>query len=517
MHIRLINEIVDVSADKTPDAIAFRCLEQNLSFSELAARAAKLAAVLTSQGVRPGDRVGVYLRKSVETPVAIYGIMRAGAAYVPLDATAPPERTRRVLQHCGIRHLVSSPGMQGHLKLLLSDGPPLLDSVIGLSGGALDIETIGWDDVATAEMRPPAARIDLDIAYVMFTSGSTGTPKGIVHTHRSGLSYARAAIDVYGVTSEDRLANHSPLHFDMSTFEYFSAPLAGATTIIIPEAYTKLPASLSQLMQDERVTYWYSVPYALIQLLELGVLEDRDLSALRWVIFGGEPFQPKNLAALMRLWPHARFSNNYGPAEVNQCSYYHLEGPPESDTESIPIGKVWENSSGLILDDDGNEADEGELMICSSSMMRGYWDAEELTRRAFYQRDITPGVAQTYLRTGDLVRDTGDGVMRFLGRKDRQIKVRGYRVELDEVELALSSHPAVEEAGAFLGAGDTVIQAGVSLRDTSIEAGDILRHAGQHLASYAVPSEVFIVTDFPRTGTGKIDRPALKERFDTSE
>jgi len=405
--------------------------------------------------------------------------------------------------------------MKAHLKTLIGDDPTLLDSVVGLPASALDVETISWEDVATAPIGKAARRIDLDIAYVMFTSGSTGTPKGIVHTNQSGLSYARAAIDVYGVTSEDRLANHSALHFDMSTFEYFSAPLARATTIIIPEAYTKLPASLSQLMQDERVTYWYSVPYALIQLLEHGVLEDRDLSALRWVIFGGEPFQPKNLSALMRLWPHARFSNNYGPAEVNQCSYHHLDGPPESETESIPIGRVWENSSGLVLDDDGNEVSEGELMIRSTSMMRGYWDAEELTRRAFYHRDVTPGVTQTYLRTGDLVRDEGDGVMRFLGRKDRQVKVRGYRVELDEVELAVSGHDAVEEAGAFLDTSDTVIHVAVSLRDKNVEAADILRHAKQHLAAYAVPSKAYIVTDFPRTGTGKINRPALKAQFES--
>ena len=165
---------------------------------------------------------------------------------------------------------------------------------------------------------------ETDLAYIIFTSGSTGRPKGIMHSHFSALNYARLSANTYELEESDVLSNFSSLHFDMSTMDYLTVTYAGASAVIISEAYTKIPASLSRLMQDEAISIWYSVPFALIQLLQHGLLEQRDLSSLRWVLYGGEPFAPKHLKKLMDLWPHARFSNVYGPAEVNQCTYYHL-------------------------------------------------------------------------------------------------------------------------------------------------------------------------------------------------
>ena len=206
----------------------------------------------------------------------------------------------------------------------------------------------------------PVKILESDLAYIMYTSGSTGAPKGIMHTHHSGLSYAKLSTQVYDVKPSDRIANHAPLHFDISTFGYFSGPLASATTVIIPDAYTKLPASLSTLMEQEKISIWYSVPLALVQLLHNGVLEARDLSSLRWVLYGGENFMPKYIRSLMALWSNATFSNVYGPAEVNQCTFYHLNMPPESDGP-IPIGKnmgkyLLSNPQGRWLGSDARRA-----------------------------------------------------------------------------------------------------------------------------------------------------------------
>jgi amino acid adenylation domain-containing protein len=294
--------------------------------------------------------------------------------------------------------------------------------------------------------------MEQDLAYIIYTSGSTGEPKGIMHTHASGLSYARMAADLYELTNDDVLSNFPPLHFDQSTFDYFSGPLVGATTVIIPEEHRLLPASLSQLMQDERMTVWYSVPFALIQLLLRGALEERDLSSLRWIIFGGEPFPVKYLRALQGLLPDAIFSNNYGPAETNQVMFYHVP-PLDSDfDQQIPIGTLCPNMDCMVVDDNGEQVhlgDVGELLMRTPTMMDGYWDGADLNERAFFTQERTGGLRERYYRTGDLVQLRADGMYDFLGRKDRQIKTRGYRVELDEIESVLLLHPDVQEAGVF--------------------------------------------------------------------
>jgi amino acid adenylation domain-containing protein len=359
-----------------------------------------------------------------------------------------------------------------------------------------------------------------DLAYIMYTSGSTGTPKGLMHTHYSGLSYARMSMSTYDLQHQDRLSNHSPLHFDMSTFDYFSGPMAGATTVIIPEEYTKLPASLSKLMESERLTIWYSVPFALIQLLLRGVLDARDLSSLRWVLFGGEPFPPKHLRALMAQWPHASFSNVYGPAEVNQCTFYLVPPIPEDSDEPIPIGEMCANAEGLVVDGDDQAVSPGqvgELLVRAPTMMRGYWSRPELNRKVFYRRLAFPDYEEVFLRTGDLVRLRQDGTnYDFLGRKDRQIKTRGYRVELDEVEAALLAHSGVEEAAVFAvpdSEGSQQVQAAVIPRRTAEHTlADLKKHVSGLVPWYAVPTKIDVMPSFPRTSSGKIDRRRLREQ-----
>jgi acyl-coenzyme A synthetase/AMP-(fatty) acid ligase len=296
--------------------------------------------------------------------------------------------------------------------------------------------------------------------------------------------------------------------------------MAGATTVIIPEDYTKLPASLSKPMETERLTIWFSVPFALIQLLLRGVLEARDLSSLRWVKFAGEPFPTKHLRALMAQWPHARFSNAYGPTEVNVVTFYHVPPLPEDSDEPIPIGGMCPNAEGLVVDDDDQEVtpgEVGELLVRAPTMMRGYWGRPDLNQKVFYRQSIFPDYEVVFLRTGDLVRLREDGKnYDFLGRKDRQVKTRGYRVELDEVEAALLAHSGVEEAAVFAvpdGEGSQQVQAAViPRRDTEPTLADLKKHASGLLPWYAVPVQIDVMRSFPRTSTGKIDRRRLREQ-----
>jgi amino acid adenylation domain-containing protein len=452
--------------------------------------------------------------------VAIYGILKSGAAYVPLDPGAPRERLQRIVHRCDIRCLVTHDPRRSGAAALAGSADSPVTAVVGLSAPLeRDLAQCSWDEVYRMAPAPrdEVGRTADDTAYVIYTSGSTGEPKGIVHSHASGLAYARMAAELYDLAPVDRLSNLPPLHFDQSIFDYFSGVAAGACTVIIPEAYAKLPASLSELMQRERLTVWYSVPYALIQLLQHGVLADRDLRSLRCVLFGGEPFPSKHLRALMALWPQARFYNVYGPAEVNQCTSYRV--PADSAVAQQPaVGRPCPNVELLLVDDEDRpvaRGDTGELLVRSPTMMRGYFGADAGSAGSFYVRSNTDGTQDRFYRTGDLLREDEHGLLHFLGRRDRQVKVRGFRVELDEIEAVMTAHAEVQEAAAVLsGSGETAaLEVSVTLAPAAQSDERALRqYAAQRLPGYAVPERVEILSVFPRTTTGKIDRNRLSDR-----
>ena len=471
--------------------------------------------MLNELGVKRGDRVGVFLEPSLEAAISVYGIMTAGAVFVPLDSNAPPARIAYVINDCGIKHITSAPKQSRSLKKVLEENISL-EGVIGIDE-KIPIKTISWDEIE--RMSPHKAvsvrMLEDDLAYIMYTSGTTGTPKGIMHSHRSGLAYAKLSRDLYDVGPADILGNHSPLHFDISTMGYFTMPLAGGTTVLIPESHKLFPASLSRLMEKEKLTIWYSVPLALIHLLQRGVLEDRKLDSLRWVLFGGEPFPVKHLRNLMKLWGTATFSNVYGPAEVNQCTYFHLSELPEKEA-AIPLGHVWNNTETLIVDQNDSEVEKGEigeLLVRTATMMKGYWGNPELTNKAFFRRESLPNVEEIFYRTGDMVWRNEDGQLMFAGRQDRQIKIRGYRIELDEIETVLTSHSNIIETAVYYlkNEEDVSIEATVVLSESGHETEEnIKKFLAGKLPGYAVPQKIYFSDKIPRTAAGKIDYKALK-------
>jgi amino acid adenylation domain-containing protein len=514
-----MQQILERAARRTPDQPAFRFMDKSLSYSELDAASSKLASCLLEHGVKRGDRVAIYLNKSLECAVAIYGVLKAGAAYVPLDPGAPITRLCLIVEEGDIRWVISHDAKGRDALQLVNECEVEFAAIFGLSGDMPgSAESISWEAVAAREVEALdyTGRTSDDVAYIMYTSGSTGVPKGIVHSHHSGLSYALMAAELYELSPQDRLSNLPPLHFDQSIFDYFSAPAAGACTVIISEAYARLPASLSELMEREKLTVWYSVPFALIQLALHGVLESRDLSSLRCVLFGGEPFPPKHLARLMDAWPRARFCNVYGPAEVNQCTYHFLNQRPDEGETSIPIGMECPNVETLVVDEDDNPVPagrQGELLVRTPTMMRGYFRRPDLNARAFYRRRNSDDTYDHFYRTGDLAVRNDSGELVFLGRRDRQVKLRGYRVELDEVEAAFDKHPEVEQSAAYVVREidqhpnlniAVCLHAGVSCSEKVLRS-----HAASLLPAYAVPDTIHLVEDFPRTSSGKIDRNSL--------
>ncbi|MGI9319988.1 MAG: amino acid adenylation domain-containing protein, partial [Thiogranum sp.] len=455
-----------------------------------------------------------YMDKCLEIPVAMYGIMKAGGAYVPLDPSAPVERTRDIIRDCGIKLLLTHD--QRCLRLLdaCSQEEAVFPEILGVSKD-IDDRRIGesWSEIDSQfEACNPGVKIlESDLAYIIYTSGSTGVPKGIMHSHHSGLSFATWAAREYRLSGADRVSNHAPLHFDLSIFDYFATLVAGGSVVIIPEEYTKLPASYSQLIADYAINVLFTVPFALIQLGLRGALEQRDLSRLRLVIFGGEPMPAKYLSELMARLPSTSFDNMYGPAEINGCSHFMLEAPPLSSAD-IPIGAISEIADSLIVNSDDVPVPVGEaghLLVRTPTMMLGYWKRPKLNEQAYFRVERA-GQEWVYYRTGDLVRADEEGVMFFLGRVDRQIKVRGYRVELDEIEAALTAHEAIEEAAIFAVTdehGQAEIRGAVIHREGPPVSGEeLLAYLKKSLPWYAVPVSVQQRDEFPRTSTGKIDR-----------
>lgn len=479
-----IGAALDAAAAAWPEKAAYRFRGEALSYRDLRARARGLAAELVAAGVGKGDRVAIAMTKGLEMPVAIHAVWMAGAAFVPFDPGSPIARLAGIVDDCGIRVVISAPRSRKLAEALAE-----ARGVTVLMPG----EGSGHDRFA------PVPNGDGDLAYIIFTSGSTGAPKGICHTHGSGRAFADAWRATYGLRAADVFFSTVPLHFDFSLADFFTPAEVGATVELVPEAMLAFPASVAELLQTAGGTIWSSVPYSFTQICERGGVEARDLSCLRWLIYGGEPMPPSALPALRRVFPGARISNSYGPAEVNQVTEYTVPEDHPAD-RPIPIGHP---TCHAELADDG----AGELLVAGPSMMQGYWNRPDLNARVFVEVD-----GKRHYRTGDRVTRDADGLWMFSGREDRLVKIRGHRIELDEVELALAAHPEVSEAAVVKAPDGLSLRAYATLvPGAGVDAGALRAHLAGLLPAYSVPERIEIRAALAKTSTGKINRKALSE------
>jgi amino acid adenylation domain-containing protein len=513
----LLNRLVDEAALRDPSAPAIRCDGDTLTYEQLARRGNGLARVLLETGLSRGDRVAVWLGKGLEVPVSFYGALSAGATLVPIDPKSPVEQAVRIMRATGATHLIAEPSRRAAVCQAM-DACPDVTHVIGLAADeAMRVPCVAWETVLeqSSDRPPDVSVIELDPAYILHTSGSTGLPKLILHTHYGAMSFVEWAASTYALRSDDRLTNHSSHHTCFATFDYYAAARAGATTVILTPAVLMMPGSLSAVLERERVSVWYSVPAALVQLSLRGDLEARNLRPLRWVLFAGETFPGRHLQRIRQQLPGARFSHVYGSTEVNVCTCFHL--PETGDPVGpLPIGRACATTRTLVADaalQPVPDGDVGELFVRGSTVMAGYWDDPERTREVLVRRPGGGGLDEVYFKTGDRARVLPDGNLAFVARADRQVKVRGHRVELDEVEAALLSLASVEEAAVFTvpdGEGSSALHAAVVVGgDTPPAARDMLANLRRSLPSYALPSEIAVVDALPRTPTGKVDLRAL--------
>mgnify|MGYP001162891112 CR=1 FL=1 len=489
-----------------------------ITYRDLASLSDQLRDRLCHLGVQPGDRVGIYLHKSIDSLASIFGILKTGAAYVPVDPGAPAARDAYILNDCQVKVVIVEAGyvdaLQEELKQLGSF--PALISLPGTGGGqslkqALD--QAQRDDPAPASQTAQANAEHL--AYILYTSGSTGKPKGVMLTHRAAISFVDWCSEVFEPLHEDRFSSHAPFHFDLSILDIYVPIKHGATVIIISEELGKDPVRLAPFISTNKISVWYSTPSILSFLVQYGKLDRYDYASLRTILFAGEVFPIKHLRMLKNALPEPRYFNLYGPTETNVCTYYEIPAVISDDiVKPFPIGMACSHYEIKVLNDEGQEVpfgQEGELCGYGLGMMEGYWNLPERTASAFW----IDADGKKWYRTGDIVIEEHPGIYTYISRRDRMVKKRGYRVELGEIEAGLYRHPAVREA-AVIALEDP--ENGVRVRaflsckeDKRPSLIELKRFCAENLPNYMIPDLFTFLDVLPKTSTDKINYQGLKQ------
>ena len=491
----LLHELLDAQISERPEAVAVISGDASLSYAELGRRANAVAAWLLEHGLRSSEHVAVVMDKGWEQVVAVLGTLRAGGAYLPIDAKAPAQRRADL---CA----------RGEARLALTQSK-WLDSAWPPGVVQLDVTKLEPSD-----RRPPRPNSTPDqLAYTIFTSGSTGEPKGVMISHSGALNTLRDVNQRLEVRAGDCMLGLSALNFDLSVYDIFGVLGAGGK-LVLPDAERLYePAHWTELVEQHAVTLWNSVPSLLkltLEHLEGGARGGSPLQSLRAILLSGD-WIPLDLPARARrlCGPH-RFVSMGGATEGSVWSIWFDVGELDRSWTSIPYGRPMTNQTFHVLDEHGEPCPvgvTGELYIGGAGVMLGYWRAPELTSRALVRY---PSIDGLLYRTGDLGRRFADGTIEFLGRADFQVKIRGFRVEIGEIEAALRRHAAVDAAVVAArrnGDENQLVAYVVSGESASVE--QLRAHVAERLPEYMVPALWVFLDQLPLSSNGKVDRKAL--------
>jgi amino acid adenylation domain-containing protein len=499
-----VPDLVTDQVNKTPDSIAVVCNDTSLTYRELEEQANQLAHYLQQRGVNRKSRVGIFLKRSENSIIALLAILKAGAAYVAIDLAYPSERIAYVLAEVKPSVVVT----QKSLLHLLPENNACL---------CLDTEKSSIE--SCSRISPKTNGSSYDPMYIIYTSGSTGRPKGSINVHRGVVNYLTYAKKQFEFTTEDSIIQLTSLSFDASIYEIFMPLTCGATVYMMDDAQMRDPDYIQQAILDHQVSYISCVPTMFRGLCESALKTTFRQHNLRLALIAGEALLKSDIDLARKAYgEYMRIINLYGPSEcsiIHTC--YEVPSPPKTDQPIMPIGKPIGNARAYVLDKTMRPVPPGitgELCVGGTGVGLGYLAQPDLTAEYFLEDPFYPG--ERMYRTGDLVRQLPDGCLTFVGRRDNQIKIRGYRVELGEIETIIRAYPGIRDAAVLYRKENSqdILSAFFTLyQDQTDEIIDGLkRYLKERLPFYMIPNVFLVIPEMPLTSTGKIDRIALDSR-----
>jgi len=504
------------------DAPAFVVRGVTCSYGRMEEAARRWARALVDVSGGRAERVGLFAYRSAVAYTGTMAALFAGAAYVPLNPTFPPDRTSAMIASADLDAVIVDSACLPQVAQLgaLSQIPLLIpevevNAIPGMSGRIFDKAEL--ERLPALAQLPPLTPDDL--AYLLFTSGSTGPPKGVPVTHGNAVHCIDFMSRRYGIQPHDRLSQTFDQTFDVAVFDLFVAWSNGACL------YGMSPVELlspTKFINQNEISVWFSVPSVPVQMARRGTLLPNSLPSLRWSLFAGEPLMQRSAEMWQAAAPNSIVENLYGPTEATIVCVLHRWDPARSPAmcrnRIVPIGRPNDGLSVVLVDEHLQPVPDGtvaELCVAGPQTTRGYWRAPEITAERYVELKTSKHQTRLFYRTGDMVTRLPDGEYMFVGRADNQIKVLGHRVELGEIEATLREHPGVEDAVAFgwpaVGSVADGIVAFVSGNLDGIDA--LLERAKAALPPYIVPRRIFTVAEMPLNANGKVDRRALKERL----
>jgi fengycin family lipopeptide synthetase B len=521
-------EIIQQSL-RTPEAIAVLAGTNTLTYQQLHQQSNQVAHYLRTRGVKPGTLVGIMLHQSPLMWVGILGILKAGGAYVPIDSNYPAKRIRYMLEHGEIGILLTEHQLISqfqacyqerlplHTVLFLDDGQPCLHLT--------HLQQIQPQQWSTYPLETPSLlNHPEDLMAVLYTSGSTGRPKGVMLNHQGYMNRLNWMQKTFQLTSGDRVAQKTSCCFDISVWEIFWPLMVGATVCPVARDIVRDPWSLASWMQETKINILHFVPSLFGEFLEALSNKSHEFPDLRWLIFSGEALPiPFIQQWLDKYGDRVGLANLYGPTEASIDVTYHLiqSRPGSKGENSIPIGKAIDNVYLTILDEQLQplpEGELGELYLGGIQLAQGYLKDLEKTAAAFPANPFTHIPGEKLYRTGDLAKQLPDGSFEYHGRIDSQVKVRGFRVELGEIENILISHPNIKEAAVVAldyESGQKRLIAG--LAGEPVAAQIVKAHLAKHLPHYMIPHRLEWLSSLPKNHNGKLDRKALMTLFQAEQ
>ena len=486
-----------------PDKIAFESTEKRISFRDLELQAKQIGSRICEIDTT-NTPIAVVLDKEVTTISAFLGVVYSGRAYAPIDISLPESRIEKIFSCLKISTIISETRYIDKLKSLCAR--------IGIQATILNLSDMFSCEIQEKRLSVIRQRMTkTDPLYIIFTSGSSGVPKGVVTSHHSLMCYIDAYVGVMGIDDKDKLGNQSPLDYIAAIRDIYIPLLKGASTYLIPKNYFMQMDRLSELIEENRITALGWSTSALVVLTSLGMTNEYHFSSVKKICFSGSIMPGGVLRKWQTMLPNALFVNQYGPTEATaSCTYYVIDHVVD-ENEIIPIGVPYKNYRIILLKEDLSEAgvgEEGEICVGGPILALGYYNNLEKTNQDFIQNPLNTTYEEKIYKTGDIGEIKSDGLLYFHGRKDRQIKHMGHRVELDEIELAVNSISGIKECCALYNFKEEVIWL-FYCGETSLK--ELVTQLRSQLPGFMVPRKVKQLVELPKLPNGKIDMPTLKQ------